>query len=101
LAQSFATPDEWKRWIGSIPSRLYRNLEIQANTMAAQILMPLPNLTQCFEETIAIAAAQGVDWKAGPNTIYRQLAKKFGVAPESVRYALRNEGLAEDPRNVD
>jgi hypothetical protein len=29
------------------------------------------------------------------------LAKKFGVAPESVRYALRNEGLAEDPRNVD
>ncbi len=100
-AQAFATPDEWKRWIGSIPDRLYRNLEIQANTMAAQILMPLPALSRCFEEMIGKAAAHGVDWKTGPDTIYRQLARKFGVAPDSIKYALRNEGIAEDPRNCE
>ena len=97
-AQSFATPDEWKRWVAAIPDRLYRNLEIQANIIAAQILMPLPALTRCFEETIGRAAARGLDWRAGPDTIYRQMAKKFEVAPDSIKYALRNEGLAEGRR---
>lgn len=100
-AQAFSTPDEWKRWIGSIPDRLYRSLEIQANTIAAQLLMPLPQLTRCFEEVVGMAAAHGVDWRDGPDTVYRQLARKFGVAPDSIKFALRNEGLAEDPRNQE
>jgi len=97
-AQSFSTADQWKQWVGSIPDRLYRRLEAQANTIAAQMLMPARALTDHFEDVVSKLESQGLDWTVAPDMVYRILGRTFGVAPESIMYALRNEGLAEDPR---
>jgi len=96
--QQFRTADEWKRWTRSIPDRIYRRFEAQANTVAAQILIPATVLTDHFEQVVGKLEAEGLDWTVAPDMVYRILGKMFGVAPDSIMFALRNEGLAEDPR---
>jgi Zn-dependent peptidase ImmA (M78 family) len=97
-AQNFGTAEEWKRWVQSIPDHIYRRLEAQANTAASQILMPARALTEHFEDVVGRLESQGFDWTRASNLVYEMLGKRFGVAPNSIMYALRNEGLAEDPR---
>ncbi|MFO7610034.1 MAG: ImmA/IrrE family metallo-endopeptidase [Candidatus Krumholzibacteriia bacterium] len=96
--QQFRTVDEWIKWTRSIPDHIYRRFEAQANTIAAQILIPTRALTESFEGIVAKLQSQDLDWTVAPDVVYRILGKTFGVAPISIRYALRNEGLAEDPR---
>ena len=94
----FRTADEWKQWTRSIPDRIYRRFEAQANTIAAQILMPARALTDHFEDVVAKLETQGLDWTVSPDMVYRILGRTFGVSPTSIMHALCNEGLAEDPR---
>lgn len=98
-SQSFRTADGWKLWIRSIPDNIYRRLEAQANTIASQLLMPAPALAEHFEDVVGKLKANDLNWNDSPDMVYRILSKEFGVSPDSIMYALRNEGLAEDPRS--
>ena len=98
-SQSFRTADGWKVWIRSIPDNIYRRLEAQANTIASQLLVPAPALAEHFEDVVGKLKANGLNWNDSPDMVYRIMSKVFGVSPDSIMYALRNEGLAEDPRS--
>jgi len=97
-SQRFSKPEEWKKWVGTIPDKQYRWLEAQANMLASRILMPADALAEHFENIVALLKNGGLNWTAAPDAVYRLLADKFGVSPKSVMFALSNEGLAEDPR---
>lgn len=95
---SFSTPEEWKAWINSMSSKMFKRLESQANMFASQILVPVAELRIFFETYLEKVENAGLDWESSPGVIYRAIAKDFGVAPEVIKYRLINEGLLRDPR---
>jgi len=99
-AQSYSTPEEWKAWVRSVPQNQYGRLETQANMMARMILIPADVLAQRLDVVVAKIEAHGLDWRNNRDVVHRVLGAEFGVAAETILYALMNENIADDPREI-
>ncbi len=83
---------EYLDWLQSI-SHLLRNMDIQANKFAGQLLVPSFQLEEKFNEGVSRLRDSDVFGSDGLCVIMRELARYFNVSGETVKIRLLNDGL--------
>ena len=93
----FATPEEWKAAMDSIPDQDYRRLEWQADTFAGLLLVPPPELQTAFTQIAQVLQAAGKTFrqldKPAQDFAVRGLARQFNVASGTIWFRLYDDGL--------
>jgi len=95
----FNSPEEWKKFVNSIPSREYGFLELHANNFAGLVLVPSESLRERFEEAVKIYESEGFDPRSLSSSdiaveyISNWLARRFKVSAQVIQRRIDKEGL--------